>query len=392
MVEINIIVLVQSLLAFISAYIIVTLSLNLEAGYTGIPNFGKALFVAAGAFVAVSIGNRLSALLIAKLYEDELNELIQQLRLQSIITDVNALPSMYMDPTGNRHVDRLMDAFFANHPILGVLMFIMILILAVVIGGILGYLISYPALRLRGEYLAILLLAAAEMVVMSIGYYWVPLSGGTTGFFMPKYLAVFGTNIRLVMTGIMTFFAILMYLYAQKIGNSPAGRMLRAVRDDELAAASLGKDIAKVRRDIIIISSAMAALAGALWAIYTESVVARHYQRFPWTFIPWAMMIVGGVANNSGVVVGVSAIMVLQRFIDIIKGQLGGILPFDPTWLYQIGLGILIIVMLYVRPQGLIPERPSKTVEFEKMFNEVLEENVKDDRAKKLIREGRATP
>ncbi|MEB3862416.1 MAG: branched-chain amino acid ABC transporter permease [Desulfurococcales archaeon] len=394
-IELDIGTLAQSLAYFIAAYTIVTLSLNLEAGFTGIPNFGKHLFVAAGAFVVASIGNRLSAYIVSVLYKDEILKLIQEDPLLSkriTEADIGSLWSMYADPLGNRDLDRIMDKFFAQHPELGILLFILILILAVAIGGLLGLLISYPALRLRGEYLAILLLAAAEMVVMAIGYYWKPLVGGTTGLFLPRYLAVFGQKVILGVTVLLILAAVAMYLYAQRIANSPAGRMMRAVRDDELAAASLGKDIAKVRRDVIIISSAMAALAGALIAIHTGSVVSTHYQRFSWTFIPWAMMIVGGVANNSGVVVGVAIIMILQKFVDIVKPMLAPVVPFDPVWLYQIGLGLVIILMLYMRPQGIIPEKPSRTVNFEEIFEDVLEDKVEDEQAKKMIREGRATP
>lgn len=404
-VEINPVVLGQSLAYFIAAYTIVTLSLNIEAGFTGIPNFGKHLFVAAGAFVIASLGNRLSALIAANLYRDELVKLVEEMGLPTILKMdadeiVAEMHRLYVDPVNNKNIDRVMDAFFAQNPEVGILMFALMVVLAVVIGGILGFIMSYPALRLRGEYLAILLLAAAEMVVMAIGYYWEPLVGGTTGLFMPRYLAVFGQNVLLGITGILVLVAMLMYLYAQRIANSPAGRMMRAIRDDELAAASLGKDVAKVRRDVIIISSAMAALAGVLIAIYTGSVVSTHYQRFSWTFIPWAMMIVGGVASNSGVVVGVSIVIILQKLVDLVKSAIGVIeftvgsmmFSIDPSFLYQIGLGLIIIVMLYMRPQGIIPEKPSKTVNFEEIFEEILEDRVEDEQAKKMIREGRATP
>ncbi|MCE4602521.1 MAG: branched-chain amino acid ABC transporter permease [Desulfurococcales archaeon] len=394
-IEIDVVTLAQSLAYFIAAYTIVTLSLNLEAGFTGVPNFGKHLFVAAGAFVVASIGNRLSAYIVSVLYKDEIIKLIQEDPLLSRrITeeDIGRLWSMYADPLGNRDLDRIMDKFFAQNPELGIIMFMLIVVLAVAIGGLMGLLISYPALRLRGEYLAILLLAAAEMVVMAIGYYWKPLVGGTTGLFLPRYLAVFGQKVILGVTILLILTALAMYIYAQRIANSPAGRMMRAVRDDELAAASLGKDIARVRRDVIIISSAMAALAGALIAIHTGSVVSTHYQRFSWTFIPWAMMIVGGVANNSGVVIGVALVMILQKFVDIVKPLLAPIVPFDPVWLYQIGLGLIIILMLYMRPQGIIPEKPSRTLNFEEVFEDILEDKVEDEQAKKMIREGRATP
>ncbi|MCE4605234.1 MAG: branched-chain amino acid ABC transporter permease [Desulfurococcales archaeon] len=395
-IEVNPVILAQSLAYFIAAYTIVTLSLNLEAGFTGIPNFGKHLFVAAGAFVVASIGNRLSAYIVSVLYKDEILKLIQEDPLLSnriTEADIGNLWSMYVDPLRNKDIDRIMDKFFAQNPELGVLLFILIVLLAVAIGGLMGLLISYPALRLRGEYLAILLLAAAEMVVMAIGYYWKPLVGGTTGLLLPRYLAIFGQRVILGITILLIITAIAMYLYAQRIANSPAGRMMRAIRDDELAAASLGKDIAKVRRDVIIISSAMSALAGALIAIHTGSVVSTHYQRLSWTFMPWAMMIIGGVANNSGIVIGVSLIVILQMLVIIVlKPLLAPVLPFDPVWLYQIGLGLIIILMLYMRPQGIIPEKPSRTLNFEEVFEDILEDKVEDEQAKKMIREGRATP
>jgi branched-chain amino acid transport system permease protein len=171
--------------------------------------------------------------------------------------------------------------------------------------------------------------------------------------------------------------AIGVYVYAQRLYNSPIGRLLRAVRDDEEAARALGKDIATARRDAMIIGSALAGLAGTLYAINPllggGSVAAQDlFNRLSWTFWPWALMILGGMASNRGITVAVIAVWVTILWpIRIYKHELASALGveslgIDPGYfanaLEYLLMGALLILVIFFRPQGIIPEPPSRTL------------------------------
>jgi branched-chain amino acid transport system permease protein len=88
--------------------------------------------------------------------------------------------------------------------------------------------------------------------------------------------------------------AILVYLYVEILAHSPFSRMLKAIRDAEVAVNIYGKDIVKAGAQTLIIGDAIAAVAGALWALYTGSMkAATTYTRLTWTFWPWAFMRLG---------------------------------------------------------------------------------------------------
>ena len=197
------------LLAIFAIYVIVNLSLNLEFGYTGIPNFGKVLAVGAGAFVAASIPGRIFAN-IAGIEGDYIENNL------AIVSQINV---WLVDNTG-----------------IGFAVFFLTLGIAAGIGGGVGLLTSYPAIRLRGDYLAITLLAFGESIRI-IGNNFTPLVGGTLGVQVPDPLSFLPDDIRFPIATIgLILIAIVVFLYSEKLIRSPLGRMLRAVRDNEVAA------------------------------------------------------------------------------------------------------------------------------------------------------------
>jgi branched-chain amino acid transport system permease protein len=140
---------------------------------------------------------------------------------------------------------------------------------------------------------------------------------------------------------------------------------MKAVRDDELAAYALGKDAASVRGWVLFIGSALAGIAGSLYTFYSQAI-------FPDDFIPsltffvLTMVIVGGVANNLGVVVGALLMSLIERFSQASTLALIGIhVPFDISYVRYALTGALIVVFLLYRPRGLIEERPVKTPLYE---------------------------
>ena len=146
------------------------------------------------------------------------------------------------------------------------------------------------------------------------------------------------------------------YLFAQRVSTSPLGRMLRAVRDDERAAAVYGRNIFWAKYRAYLMGAALAGLAGALFAVYLGA-----FNPSAWApqeiLVLYAAILVGGRGNPRGVVLGVFAVYI--GFVEMTRylPSLGSRPEFAPA-VRQIIIGLLIILMLRFRPQGLIPDRP----------------------------------
>lgn len=349
-----------------AVYIIVTLSLNLEAGFFSIPNFGKAVFAFIGAWATVGIAGNITAVTIQHLYPETTQEILK-------ITGGShaSLLGAYLDHSYSTLTVQLMNKYLLMHPYLGLGMLLVALLSAIAIGGVLGILAAYPAIRLREDYLAILLLSFSELTVMNI-FYQTPSLLGPQGLWVPYYLAILKTTPRMANTMIAfaIITAILVFMLSERLANSPMGRLMRAVRDNELAAETFGKDIVSLRKKVITFTSAMAALGGFFVAVKSQTVQALNFHRVYYTFYPWAMMIVGGMANSVGTVIGVIVIWLGVRLINVYQVTIGNLLhmPLDAvTQLDKILLGILMLLILYARPEGIIPEKMSKTTDFEEL-------------------------
>jgi branched-chain amino acid transport system permease protein len=325
-----------SLLAFFALYLIITISLNLEMGYAGIPNFGKVLYFMGGAAFSGSVAIRAAAwLLNAKGDPVGLNNFLiaSQLttRLQS---DVPA----------------------------SVLLIALTVGVGALVGGVLGYISIFPAIRLREDYLAMLLLGAAAFFQLFLGNYS-PVINGTLGIGIPDLFAWAGRYQNVAVTGLIAAVALVVYVYAERMVRSPLGRTLRAMRDNEAASEALGKDTVAIRRNVLIIASVITGIAGALYTIYTGDTNPAIYDRVTWTFWPWLMVILGGVASNSGVAIGTFVFVFLLQYINATKYLLQNVLPFDVTWLEYLLFGSLLIVILMIRPEGIVKEKPSATID-----------------------------
>lgn len=325
------------LLASFSVYLIISLSLNLEFGYGGVPNFGKVLAVAGGAFVVGSIPGRL---------------LFNLMQINGNLDYIAHNAAIITQITNNLRI---------NIP-LSFSIFILSIIIAAIVGAILGFLASYPAIRLREDYLGITLLAMGE-VLRVIGNNYPPLIGGSLGIQVPDPFAWIGGDLRFAITTcLMLFIAILIFIYVEFLIRSPLGRTLRAVRDNEIAASALGKYIPMIRMKVLIVGSALGAIGGALYAFYTSAVIAGTYNRVDWTFWPWTMVLLGGAANNMGVVLGTLIFVGARKLIIFYKGLFAPYLPFDVVWLDMLLLGTMLILILIFKPEGIIPEKPTHTI------------------------------
>jgi branched-chain amino acid transport system permease protein len=336
---VNIIRFAIDLMIAFALYLVVSLSLNLEAGFAGVPNFGKVMFVAAGAVVAGSVSGRLAAFILGVNTYGDYNGFIAR-----IITQL--------------------DSSLSGNAVLSIEILLLGVVLAAAIGASLGFLTSFPAIRLREDYLGMLLLATAQLFQIFLGGYE-PLIGGTQGIEVPDLFGWAGNGIEVrdvVVLGFLALFAILVYFYAEKVARSPLGRTLRAVRDNEVAARALGKDDVAIRRNVIIVASAISAMAGALLTFYVGAVNAEGWTRITWTFWIWVMLIIGGAANNAGVALGAFSFTFLFKAIEQVKFYFQGSIPFDVNWLEYLMFASLLIIILAFRPGGILPEKSSATL------------------------------
>ncbi len=191
------------------------------------------------------------------------------------------------------------------------------------------------------------------------------LTGGAKGLRgLPRPLeATVGDNFTygLVYLGIVVVALLAVYILLERLVNSPYGRALRAIREDETAARSLGKAPAKLRLEAFIIGSMIMGLSGGLYAGFYAFISPQDLAPIL-TFQIWAMLIVGGAGNNRGAILGAFVIwaawtasgFILARFapteVQLYTGSIQYIL-----------IGLVIVGMLLWRPEGLLPERIAKS-------------------------------
>ena len=339
---INITSLLITFASFFGIYTILSISLNLEYGYGGQPNFGKVAFFAMGAFVAGIVASRILPL-------------------------IAGMP--VTDPLGPRGVE-MRIAISSTRPIETVVAFTLTLILATVVGAFFGYIFSYPALRIREEwFLAMVLLVSGEIVRIIVRSYPPMVGGyqGLAGVSNPFRWVNDATKASTIYAGLILTIALAVYFLAERLVNSPFGRLLKSVRDDPAASMSLGKDIQLVRAQVLIIGSALAALAGALYAHYIGFVTPDDFVPIR-TFDVWVMVVLGGMANNKGAVAGAAVMTTIDRATAMLAVELGTSSTFiEFNYVRYVLVGILMIVMLMFRQKGLLPEKPVKTPAYEVM-------------------------
>jgi len=325
---------------FYALYLAISISLNLEYGYTGIPNFGLVMFIAGGAAFAGSVSGRLAAYFFA-------------------------VPTHGDFITFNAQIITQVDNDILTNPVFAVEMVLVSLLVAALIGAVLGYLSSYPAIRLREDYLGMLLLGSAQFFQVVLRTYE-PLIGGTQPIFVPDpyyYWAQLGTGYRdLVAAIVMSVFAIIVYMFAERMVRSPLGRKLRAIRDNETAARALGKDDVAARRRMLMIAAAIAGMAGALYTFYSASVEYDTWTRFAWTFWPFLIVIIGGAGNNAGTALGAFFFTLIYKGLEQVKFAFQPYVFFDVNWLQDFLLAGLLIAILLIRPEGILREKPTPTI------------------------------
>ncbi len=158
---------------------------------------------------------------------------------------------------------------------------------------------------------------------------------------------------------------------AQKALNSPWGRMMRAIRDNEVAAEAMGKDVTARHLQIFILGSAICGIAGAMMTTLDGQLTPGTYQPLRFTFLVWVMVIVGGSGNNFGAVLGGMLIWFLWVQVEPLglwlmnilasgldeASPLRGQLIESAAHMRLLTMGVILLLVLRFSPRGLIPER-----------------------------------
>jgi len=218
---------------FLAIYLIVALSLNLEYGYGGVPNFGKVVAVAAGAFTVGFLPGRLVAWLF-NIGSAEYNGVLDYATLDYHVTIVNEV-----------------NKVLASNLTLSLAIFFFTIAIAALVGAALGYVASYPAIRLREDYLAIMLLAMGEAIRV-IGHNYTPIIRGNIGALVPDTFGWAGDSRYMVVLVFIAGVCLVVLFFLERLVRTPLGRMLRATRDNEDVAESLGKDVTRIRMKVIV--------------------------------------------------------------------------------------------------------------------------------------------
>lgn len=341
----NLVTFLTGFVNFFALYVAISISLNLEFGYAGVPNFGKVLFIAGGASVSGSIAGRVAAYVL------------------NVPTHGNFI-------VFNFGIMNVVDGILPGVPWFTVELFALGLLVGASVGALFGYLASYPAIRLREDYLGMLLLGVAQFYQVVLRTY-TPLTGGAQNIEVPDpyyYFISLGTGYRdLVAAIVMSVFAVVAFLYAERVARSPLGRTLKAVRESEDAARSLGKNDVAIRRNVLIVASAIAGIAGTIFTYYVASVEYDTWTRITWTFWPFLIVIIGGVGNNYGVVLGSLFFALVYKGLQQIQPYLQPYLFFDANWLQDLLFAALLVTILMIRPEGILREKSAPTLSKKKL-------------------------
>ncbi len=267
------------------------------------------------------------------------------------------------------------------------------------IGGVLAagaaWVIGKTALGLRSDYLAIATLGISEIIIAVIkNEDW--LSRGVKNVVaIPRpvayeidlqanqefvdraeglgFDAITASTLYVKMAYASLFLVVLLILLwlAQRALNSPWGRMMRAIRDNEVAAEAMGKDVKGRHLQIFILGSAVIGIAGAMMTTLDSQLTPTSYQPLRYTFLIWVMVIVGGSGNNFGAILGGMLIWWLWVMVEPAGNWVMATVTApmeDGYWLKDhlqdaaahmrlLSMGVILLLVLRFAPRGLIPEK-----------------------------------
>ena len=232
------------------------------------------------------------------------------------------------------------------------------LVVGVLFSGIIALLIGLITLNLREDYLAIATIGIAEIIRLALkNEEW--LTNGVRGIAgIPRPFAGWFEDPTGISNLLVVILVIVMVYAALERGRqSPWGRVMRAIREREVAVMAAGKDIVHFRLESFVLGSAIMGLAGGLYAHFFGFVSPEAFDPMYTTFLIWVMLIAGGSGNNRGALLGALAIWTIWAGTEYLTNRFA-----PPEFLTRAAtvrmllVGLLLEVILLTRPAGLLPE------------------------------------
>mmetsp|Transcript_23572 Transcript_23572/g.41689 ORF Transcript_23572/g.41689 Transcript_23572/m.41689 type:complete len:435 (-) Transcript_23572:2992-4296(-) len=267
------------------------------------------------------------------------------------------------------------------------------------VGGVLAagaaWIIGKTALGLRSDYLAIATLGIAEIIIAVMknedwlargvknvvglprpAPYEIDLQNNAgfvdrvSGWGMdPVWASTIW--VKLIYAGLFAVVLVGLFILVQRALHSPWGRMMRAIRDNEVAAEAMGKDVTARHLQVFVLGSAICGIAGAMMTTLDGQLTPGSYQPLRFTFLVWVMVIVGGSGNNLGAVLGGFLIWWLWVMVEPIGLSLMQLITAgmaEGSWLRDhllesaahmrlLTMGLVLLLVLRFSPRGLIPEK-----------------------------------
>lgn len=277
------------ILVIAGIYIILTISLNLIVGFTGLTALGHAAFYCIGAYTSSLLALRLGV-----------------------------------------------------SPWIG-------LSAGACLASVTGIIIGYPSVRLKGDYLALATFGLG-VIVYSVAKNWVSLTRGPMGLPGIPGFSIFSYQLSQIWTYLLLviLLVLLTFCVINRIVDSPFGRILCSIREDELASKSLGKNTTKYKLIVFVIGAFFAGIAGSLYAHYITFIDPSSFTIMESITI-LLMVIFGGMGSIKGSVFGAVILVVLPEILRFI-----GMPSSIAAPMRQMIYGLLLVILMLRRPQGLM--------------------------------------
>ncbi|OGK83816.1 MAG: branched-chain amino acid ABC transporter permease [Candidatus Rokubacteria bacterium GWF2_70_14] len=223
---------------------------------------------------------------------------------------------------------------------------------AVVVAAAVSGLLAFPALRVSGDYLVIASLGF-QVIIFNVFMNWESITGGPAGVSRIPRPGFLGWTVESPLAyGLLScVMAVGAYLFVRRIVSSPFGRVLRAIREDEVVTQALGKNVTGVKVVVFMVSGGVAATAGSLFAHYT-TYINPYFFTLEESILILSVVIVGGAGNLTGSVLGAVVLTLLPQALRLV--ELPEALAAN---LRQIIYAALLAGFMFFRPQGILAER-----------------------------------
>ena len=295
-------------------YSIFAIGLNVQWGYTGLLNFGIAGFFAVGAYT--------SALFTLKM------------------------------PTG-AIAGYIKQAFGLNMP------FLIGVLAGGIVSAIIGLIVGALTLRLKEGYLAIATIGIAETIRLFFNNEAWLANGpqGLVGLPQPLHNIVPPSFYNYIYLLIVAIFLVIIYIAAEKGIRSPWGRVLRAIREDEVMAAADGKNVVAFKMQSLVFGAFIMGIGGALYAHFSAAIQPGVFEPLFGTFIIWTMLTLGGTGNNKGAIIGAWIVWAVWSWSTLLINKV--VPPSFATrapFIRYVLIGLLLVIIIVRYPKGILGE------------------------------------